>query len=190
MYQKRVRAFAKGPVEEAPPPVVWTKDSKSQRKRDAAHKQKLGEDLVELPDNVLARFPLADDLREAIRVARTMKRDNSRRRQMQHIGALMREADADRIQGLLDQWRDTDRKGSAIQNRVKAWRDAIVAGDDAAVDEVLLTLPDLDRQALVTLADSARVEHAEGRPPRDARRLFRLLRDALGLAEAAPDKEP
>jgi ribosome-associated protein len=167
-------------------PIVWAKESKSQLKRDAAAKQDLGEELLALPAGVLARFPLADALREALRAARDMKGRGGRRRQMQHIGALMRQEDCDRIRELLALWKDGNRQGTAQLNQVKAWRDAIVLGSDEAVDEVLLAIPSLPRDSLVSLAASARKEQAEARPPRDGRRLFRLIRDGLGAREETP----
>ncbi|MBO4317249.1 MAG: DUF615 domain-containing protein [Mailhella sp.] len=69
--------------------------SKSQKKRDSAALQKLGEDIAALPKSALGRLPLGDDLREAILGLSGISAYGARRRQMQYIGRLMREAGDD-----------------------------------------------------------------------------------------------
>mgnify|MGYP001007350934 CR=1 FL=1 len=71
--------------------------SKSQRKRESHALQALGEQLVELRDDVLLRLPLDEDLVEAIRFARTIRSHEGRRRQLQLVGKLMRHADGEAI---------------------------------------------------------------------------------------------
>jgi len=66
--------------------------SRSQKKRDSASLQKTGEALAGLPPAKLAALPLPDDLKKALADCASMKNREAKRRQMQYIGGLMREA--------------------------------------------------------------------------------------------------
>lgn len=71
--------------------------SKSQRKRDALALQALGAQLVALAPGRLARIELPEALREAVVAVRDMHQHGARLRQMQYIGKLMRQLDADSL---------------------------------------------------------------------------------------------
>jgi len=84
------------PEEEPAPP------SKTQRKRAMEELQALGEELVGLAPDRVRKIDLPDDLRAAVREAqRMLRRDDARRRQMQYIGRLMRDVDAEPIRAAL-----------------------------------------------------------------------------------------
>lgn len=79
--------------------------SRSQRKRDSAALQATGEKLALLPPARQDKLPLPPDLAEALAVFRAMPGREARRRQLQYIGRLMREADeAGELQAVLDAW--------------------------------------------------------------------------------------
>ncbi len=76
--------------------------SKSQRKRDMIALQKLGESLLKLTPDKLARIPLDESLHDAILVAHSIKSHEARRRQLQYIGRLMRNVDPAPIEKALE----------------------------------------------------------------------------------------
>ncbi|MCH5276557.1 MAG: DUF615 domain-containing protein [Desulfovibrionaceae bacterium] len=79
--------------------------SRSQRKRDSAALQARGEKLALLPPAQQALLPLPSDLAGALADFRAMSSREARRRQLQYIGRLMREADeAGTLQPVLDAW--------------------------------------------------------------------------------------
>lgn len=63
--------------------------------------QKLGERLLALADDRLAKLPIDATLLDAIRLAREIRSREGRRRQLQYIGRLMRDADADALRSAL-----------------------------------------------------------------------------------------
>lgn len=67
--------------------------SKSQLKREMLALQSLGEQLVVLSPNQISNIEMPQDLREAVLFAKTLRRGEAWRRQMQYIGSLMRHAD-------------------------------------------------------------------------------------------------
>ena len=76
--------------------------SKSARKRAAHAAQALGERLIALKESDLARIPLPETLRDAVREARRIKARGGLARQKQYIGKLMRETDILAIEAALE----------------------------------------------------------------------------------------
>ena len=72
--------------------------SKSQRKREAAALQDLGEQLVKLTPAQLHRIPLPEELLATVRLTQTIAQRGGRKRQMQYIGKLMRRLDESEVE--------------------------------------------------------------------------------------------
>ena len=77
------------------------KPSKTRRKRDMHELQALGESLVTLDDDEIDRLPIDERLADAVRQTRTIRSREARRRQLQFIGRLMRDVDADALRAAL-----------------------------------------------------------------------------------------
>ncbi|WP_187272213.1 ribosome biogenesis factor YjgA [Zeimonas arvi] len=163
-----------------PPPDE--RPSKSQRKRDAHALQALGAQLTTLRDDVLVRLPIGEALIEAVRMAREIRSHEGRRRQVQLIGKLMRDADGDAIRAALnDEGRD-HRADVAVLHAAERWRERILA-DDRVLANWCAEFPDT-RETVEPLVLRARAELAGEGPGRAYRDLFRKLRAALeGAAE-------
>lgn len=153
--------------------------SKSQLKRDAHDLVALGERLVRLPAHQLEGIPLSDELRAAVDEARRITAHGGHKRQLKHIGRLMRHEDAAPIREALDLLSGHHALGVARHHQCERWRDRLLAEGDAALTELLDAFPVADRQRLRQLARGARAEAATGRPPRQARELFRALRELI-----------
>ncbi len=74
-----------------PETALEERPSRSHKKRESAALQDLGESLTTLPEGILARLPVSEGLREAVRQWRRFTSREGKRRQMQYIGRLMRE---------------------------------------------------------------------------------------------------
>ena len=169
-------------AEESPP---QERPSKSQRKRDAHALQTLGAQLVTLRDDVLVRLPIGEELIDAVRAAREIRSHEGRRRQIQLIGKLMRDADGDAIRAALDDEGSEHRIDVAIQHAAERWRERMLA-DDRVLANWLSEFPDT-RERVEPLIGRARGELAAGGPGRAFRDLYRRLRDRL--ESAARDKQ-
>lgn len=77
------------------------KPSKTQRKREMHELQTLGEGLVALEADQIARLPVDERLVDALLQARAIRSREGRRRQLQFIGRLMRDVDADALRAAL-----------------------------------------------------------------------------------------
>jgi ribosome-associated protein len=149
--------------------------SKSQVKRELQALHDLGRNLVELPGKSLQQIPLADETREAIIQAKHLKME-ALRRQLKHIGKLMRDEDADSIRIALDKLRHPHEKEVSEFHEVEGWRDSLLAGDDAVLGELCVRFVDIDRQHLRQLIRNAKKERELNKPPKSARVLFRYLK--------------
>jgi len=78
-----------------------TEKSRSCKKRESTALQKRGEELAALGPGTWKALPLPEGLCEALYDIGRMKSHEARRRQMQYIGRLMREADPKEMDALL-----------------------------------------------------------------------------------------
>jgi ribosome-associated protein len=150
--------------------------SKSQRKRDMQALQDMGAELVELSPERLARIDMPDALRGAIREAQRLTRHEARRRQLQYIGRLMRDADPAPIREALDAVKGVSAIENARQHRLEKLRERLLE-DEAVLTEIGAAHPGADITRLKQLRRNALKDRDEGRPPRAFRELFRLLRE-------------
>ncbi len=154
--------------------IIWV--SKSEMKRDMEELQKLGEELVGLKPSTLAKFPLSEDLAEAVKDAQRFKNE-ARRRQLQRIGKLMRYEDPEPIQAALDKIRNKHSQNTAVLHKLEQLRDRVVEEGDTAIAEVIDLYPAADRQRLRQLARQAAKEKSTSKPPRAYREIFQILKD-------------
>jgi ribosome-associated protein len=152
--------------------------SKSQRKRDMHALQTLGEELVELSRERLNRLDLPEPLLDAILEAQRIKAHEGRRRQMQYVGKLMRDVDAAPIAAQLEQWKQPGRKEARLHQQTETWREQLLS-DAAALDALCTKFPHADKARFAELVQQTHWENDQGKPPKAARALFRLLNDLL-----------
>jgi ribosome-associated protein len=160
----------------------WSRPSKTQRKKQSHALQSIGEQLVALPPEKLALMPLSETLRDAVMMAQRTRSHEGRRRQMQYIGKLMRNADGDAIAQALATDSEHHRGVVTAMHAAERWRDGLI---DAS-----LTLTDfIDRYPagasapLAALVSSARREREAQNPPRHFRALYRELHQIIASHE-------
>ncbi len=167
----------------APPPEEEgaedrERPSKTQRKKDMHALQTLGQELVDLSRDQLAKIDLPEELREAIDFAHRVTSHEGRRRHMQYIGKLMRRVDAEEIRAAIGRATGESRAAVALMHFAERWRDRLLA-DDEALTEFMAERPGADVQWLRSTIRAARREHAAAQPPKHARLLYRWLHDEL-----------
>ncbi|VVD77117.1 hypothetical protein PHO31112_00906 [Pandoraea horticolens] len=156
--------------------------SKSQRKRESHALQDLGEELVNLGKDALARVPMPDNLERAVRDCRKITAHEGRRRQMQYVGKQMRtldESEVEAIRRALDVINGVSKAETAKLHALERWRERLLTKDEA-LTELLAQHPGADAQQLRTLVRNARREQAAQKPPKAFRELFQALKDLLG----------
>lgn len=160
--------MSKQPESERPP-------SKSQLKRESLELQKLGEQLISMPEAKFLALEMPEHLREAVREARGMRKRRALYRQKQYIGRLMREVDASGIAAAIARDAAEHKQAARRFHHIETWRDRLLAEGEQLLGELLEEFPDADRQHVRQLVRHARQEQASGKPPSHARSLFRYL---------------
>ena len=169
-------------LEEVGPP------SKTQLKAEADEKQALGEALLTLRADLMARLDLPEKLLDALAQARRITNFEGRRRQMQFIGKLMRPLDAEPIREAINEQLNGSADLTLALHLAEQWRDKLIASDDALGDW-LTEYPDTDSQQLRALIRQVRKDakpekpESAGEAPRHGksyREIFQLVRQAMG----------
>jgi ribosome-associated protein len=159
--------------------------SKTRRKAEMDSLQALGKALVGVDPVRLRELALPERLGEAIGEARRITQHEARRRQLQFIGRLMREVDAEAIRAKIAAWSDAPNREKARLHAIERWRDRLLAGGDA-LGELCAAFPAVDRPALERLIALSLEERAHGRPPRAYRELFRALGAVVATDRPVP----
>ena len=149
--------------------------SKTRRKREMHELQSLGADLVALPESQLHEMQLGSELLAALLEAKRIRSHEAKRRQLQFIGRLMREVDAEPIRARLAALEGRSAQAAAAHRRLEVLRERLLA-DDAALTRYASEHPGADLQEIRALIRNARKEQKEGKPPRAYRELFRALK--------------
>lgn len=153
--------------------------SKTEMKRRMHELQALGERLAALSKEQLDSISLPEILRDAVIDAQRTPGRESRRRQLQYVGRLMREVDPEPIREKLAAWDGVSSEHTARVHLAERWR-ARLLEDESALGELAAAYPDLDTQRLRSLVRGARAERDAGKPPRNFRDLFRALMEKMG----------
>jgi ribosome-associated protein len=151
--------------------------SKSARKRAAHAAQDLGQALLRLPDAELSALELPEALREALREVRRITSRAALARQRQYIGKLMRQVDPEPLRAALAARSERDARETERFRRTENWRDRLMTGGEAALEELARWYPAIDVGAWRRRIGAARAEREHGGSAGVAsRELFRALR--------------
>lgn len=153
--------------------------SKSQLKREMISVQDLGEELVELPIRLLQRFDLPESLLDAIEMARGMNSRGARKRQLQYIGRLMREVDAEPIRKTMDDIKHRQVHAAQQLHLIERWRERLLNEGDDALQALCEEYSGTDRQRLRQWLRAVEQERVANKPPAAARALFQYLRGLI-----------
>lgn len=161
--------------------------SRTDLKRESTELQKLGEELLTLRADLMARLALSEKFKDAVLEAKRITNFEGKRRQMQYIGKLMRQLEP----AVLSDVRaaiDEQANGSAAENLVlhqcEIWRDRLIADEDATAQWIGQN-PGTDTQQLRALIRQARKDAVPEKPGaavrhgRAYRDIFQLVRETL-----------
>ncbi len=152
--------------------------SKTRIKKDMIALQKLGVALSDLTPAQLAKIPLDDTLRASIEETVKVKSNIAGKRHMQYVGKLLRSADFEAIQTAYDDIFKASDRLARQHHTIERWRDALIQAPDS-LGKFIEQFPLTDRQQLRQLVRGAQKEATQNKPPSNARKLFRLVRDTI-----------
>lgn len=154
--------------------------SKSQRKREAHALQSMGKQLIELKDNDLVNLPISDELRSAVQEYNRLPNSHeARRRQLQFIGKLMRDCDAEELERALNSSISPPQPAHTQASAAEQWRDRILTDEDEAIEALIQLAHQAERQKLRQLCRNINKASESGRK-QQLNKLDRYL-DSLNL---------
>ena len=154
--------------------------SKTKRKKEMHALQDIGESLVQLDSKRLIELGLSDTLMEAVLEAKRIRKHGALRRQMQLIGKLMRDVDAEPIRKKLDLWGNLSTESTARLHQLERWRERLMADEQMqALNELGQKYPTADLRQLRTLARNAVKEKLANKAPKSFRALFQELQKII-----------
>ena len=159
--------------------------SKSQKKRDSTAAQGLGEEVAALPRDKIESLGLPEKLQDALIEAARITAHEGRRRHMQLIGKLMRNIDPEPIRAALEKFSGSSKQEVADMHLAERWRERLLKEPDALA-LFANEYRDMDLQQLRTMIRNAQKEQAQNKPPRDFRKIYQFVREAMAAARTAP----
>jgi len=157
--------------EELPP-------SKTKIKKQMHELRDLGEELTDLSKDQLAQLDIPENLRDAVREMKNINKFGAQRRQLQYIGKLMRDVDPAPIIAKLNAWKGYSQQHTAYMHQLERWRDRLLESD-SALTELLADHPQTDVQRLRALIRNAQKEQEAGKPPKNYREIFQVLKEII-----------
>ena len=176
--------------------------SRTDLKRESDELQKLGEELLTLRADLMARLDLSEKLKDAVVEARRITNFEGKRRQMQFIGKLMRLLTPEVLQSVreaLAEQRAPSAQETQLLHAAEQWRDRLLA-DDEAVAQWINTFAQTDTQQLRALVRQARKDakpldktaESQGLAPRQGRayrEIFQFVREQLASANDSGEND-
>jgi len=158
------------------------KPSKSARKREVAALQVLADQMAALSDKELERLGVDEPLREAIEQVRAMRPSGARNRQLKHCVKYMDVEALAEVRAYIEDHHSQRVAANRRFHEIEQWRDRLVQEGDAALEVLLSTHQNIDRQRIRQLCRDASREKETGKPAGAGRKLYRYLREIMETA--------
>ena len=153
-----------------------SRPSKTKQKEAMHALQDLGAELVELSVGQLKRIKLEENIYEAVRACQKITAHGARRRQLQYLGKLMRNADEEPIRAGLALLRGESMAENARLHRLERMRVRLLE-DEVVLNEIATLWPGVDLQQLRQLRRNALKEQELNKPPKSFRAIFQILQE-------------
>lgn len=167
--------------------------SKSAMKRESHDLQVLGKQLLEMPDSRLDSIDMPERLRDALADYKRTKSFEGKRRQLQFIGKVMREVDAEPLREAVAEFQLGHARNALALHQAERWRAELIADDKDALTRWAEAFPQSDLQQLRNLVRSARKDAAEvpeKRSGRAFREIFQYIKQAMDTQARADADSP
>ena len=158
--------------------------SKSQKKRDSTAAQDLGEKVAALSRDKIESLGLPEKLQDALIETARITAHEGKRRHLQLIGKLMRGIDTEPIRAALEKFAGTSKQEIADMHLAERWRERFLKDTDAFA-LFANDYRNTDLQQLRTMIRNAQKEQALNKPPRDFRKIYQFVRDAIDARRAS-----
>jgi ribosome-associated protein len=167
------------PIHEQMLPEPEERKSKTRLKKEMMERQKLGEQLVTLPAAYLKKAGVPHELVDAAISMKKMSTHGARRRQMQHIGVIMREVDPVQIKRVLDEFGQLRQTPESLKTDLDEPVQVLINSGDEHIEDLLKRCPTADRTRLRQLVRSAKGEASHAGQTRAHNALKAYLKEIM-----------
>ncbi|MFT6388230.1 MAG: ribosome-associated protein [Cellvibrionaceae bacterium] len=153
--------------------------SKSAIKRALHDILLFGEKLLLLNPKKLSKLPLSPLLLSELDLAKKLKVDNSRRRQMQRVAKILRSENHEEIQRTYNELQQQNRQHQQSANPSEKWCAQLLESNDS-LSEFIQRYPNINRQQLGQLIRNAKKEKKLAAvSKKNQQRLFKVVQETL-----------
>ncbi|MES9935175.1 MAG: ribosome biogenesis factor YjgA [Sedimenticola sp.] len=150
--------------------------SRAQLKREMQALQELGARLMKLKPEIWQQFNFSESMFDALNESRRIKNHNAIRRHVRRLGKLLKDEDTQQVTELFARMDNEHLQDTQRFHRIERWRDRLIAEGDTALNELLDSCPNVDRQHIRQLVRTAAKESLQGKSPAAQRKLFKYLK--------------
>jgi ribosome-associated protein len=152
--------------------------SKTALKNEAKDVHVFGKILVGLTDKQLSKIELPENVREAIKELKKLKKNSAQKRQSLYLAKLLRTIDLSEAQQFVDHLKFEAQTEIKKFHKVEAWRNKLVTDISNLTDFINLS-PSIDIQKLRKLILNSQREIKKGSSKKFQKELFQFIKEIL-----------
>lgn len=152
--------------------------SKTALKNEAKDVHAFGRILVELTDKQISQIELPENIYEAIKELKKLKKNSAQKRQSLYLAKLLRAIDLTEAQRFVDHLKFESQTEIKKFHKAEDWRNILVADISNLTDFVNLS-PDIDIQKLRKLILNTQREIKKGSSKKFQKELFHFIKETL-----------
>jgi len=152
--------------------------SKTALKNEAKDIHAFGKILVGLTDKQLSKIELPENVREAIKELKKLKKNSAQKRQSLYLAKLLRTIDLSEAQQFVDHLKFEAQTEIKKFHKVEAWRNKLVTDISNLTDFINLS-PSIDIQKLRELILNSQREIKKGSSKKFQKELFKFIKEIL-----------
>lgn len=148
--------------------------SRGEIKREMRGLQELGRELTAVSGKILNEWNLPPRTLAALLEGKRLV-PKALSRHLRFVAKLLADEDVEPLRERLASLHRPHQLGVAAFHRAEQWRDRLLAGDNAVLQEIVERFPGADLQRIRQLSRNARKEAEQGKAAKSARELFKLI---------------
>jgi ribosome-associated protein len=152
--------------------------SKTALKNEAKDIHAFGRILVGLTDKQVSQIELPENVHEAIKELKKLKKNSAQKRQILYLAKLLRAIDLSEAQRFVDQLKFESQTEIKKFHKVEDWRDKLLA-DTSNLTNFVNLFPGIDIQKLRKLILNSQNEIKKGNSKKYQKELFQLIKEIL-----------
>ena len=154
--------------------------SKTDLKKEVKELQEFARQLVALGKSQRAKLTASDELKDAFRLAdKICNKPDALRRHFQFMAKLLKDEQLDTLRAEYQSIKSPVQKSDKFIKKVEDLRDNLIQEGDSAINNLIETHPNAERQKLRQLVRQAKKELDKEKPGKSFKELFQYIKTLL-----------